>query len=98
MLEEPTTCKSGSPTQDGSRSSNTLVNNSLTSKMEKHLMFQEQKILKGKLLSFTDLTTRSIKDGELSILISQKRNQLKDLTKTSDSISIDHSTLSQDFQ
>jgi len=98
MLEEPTTCKYGAPTQDGSRSSDMLANNSSTSKTKKHLMFRVQKMLKDKLLSFMDHTTRSTKDGELSILINPKRSQLKDSTRNSDSISTDHSTLSQDFQ
>jgi hypothetical protein len=39
-----------------------------------------------------------IKDGTLSIRIAQRRKDLRDMIKNSDSISIDFSTSDQDFQ
>jgi hypothetical protein len=56
VLEELTKCKSGAPTLDGSKSSNTEVNTSLTSKTRRHLMSIKERIVKDKKLLFgTDI-------------------------------------------
>jgi len=98
MLERPTICKSGAPTQDGSRSSFMRDNTSGTSRTRRSLMFQEPRMLKDKKLLFTASALELTRDGELSILTKPRKSQLRDLTKISDSTSEDHSTLFQDSQ
>ena len=64
----------------------------------KLLMFQEEKMLKDKLLSSIRSTTEQIRDGMLSILIKLIRLLIRDLSRNSDSMPTDHSTLFQDSQ
>jgi hypothetical protein len=62
-LEELTTCKSGAPTQDGTKSSHMKDNTSSTSKARKHLMFTQTKMKKEeRLLSGEDIMVQT-KDG-----------------------------------
>jgi len=49
-------------------------------------------------LSLQTLETLYLKNGRLSILIKLMPLQLRESIKISDSMSTDHSTLSQDFQ
>jgi hypothetical protein len=61
-------------------------------------MLLETKILKdNQLLSGEDIMDGT-KDGESSMLIKPRRSQERDGTTNSASISIDNSTLDQDFQ
>lgn len=96
--EELETCKSGAPTQDGGRSSSTQVSISVTFNSQTNaLMYLVVKIMKhNQSLSTTDTTVQT-KDGRLSIPTKQQF-RARDLTRTSVSISTDHSTLSQDYQ
>jgi hypothetical protein len=60
---EPATCKSGAPTQDGTKSSHMKDNTSSTSKARKHLMFTQTKMKKEeRLLSGEDIMVQT-KDG-----------------------------------
>jgi hypothetical protein len=72
--EEPMICKSGAPTQDGGKSSLTLEATSKTSRTRRCLMYQVEKMPKDKKLfsgkDITDLT----RDGELFMLIKQRRS------------------------
>ena len=65
---------------------------------KKFLMFQEERMLKAKLLLSGINIMVPTRDGELSILIKLKRLLIRDLSKNSDSMPTDHSTLSQDSQ
>jgi len=90
--------KSRTLTPTGGRSSSMKVKSSVTSKMERLLMFQVVKMLKVNQLSFGANTVERIRDGMLSILTKLKKNQLKVLMMTLDSTSIDHSILYPDSQ
>jgi len=65
---------------------------------ERHLMSQVEKILKVKPFGYGANMMERIRDGKSSILTKQRRLLTKDLTRTSDSMSTDHSTLSLDSQ
>ena len=99
MLEEPETCKSGVPTQDGSRSSSIKETSSSTSKMEELLMSHLIRIKKVKQsLSIRDTVVQT-KDGTSVILMKSKRKrQMARLMKNSVSETILHSTSDQDYQ
>ena len=62
------------------------------------LKFKEIVILKEEMLESTEEMDKHLRDGELSTSIRLPRLRLRDLIETSDSISIDHSTLCQDCQ
>jgi hypothetical protein len=98
VLVEPTTCKSGAPTLDGSKSSSTRIANSSTGRTVRSLMLQEVKMKKVKQLEFMVIIEARTNNGKLSTLIKQTRLLLRELTMTSVSISTDHSTLDQDCQ
>jgi hypothetical protein len=55
-------------------------------------MLKDNKLLPGR------NTTEPTRDGELSMLIQQRKKEQVDMIKNMDSISIDHSTSDQDFQ
>jgi hypothetical protein len=76
--EEPTTCRFGAPTQDGSNSSSMKVNNSSIGKMEELLMFQVAKTRKEDQLSPIRDTLEPTKNGRLSILTNQRKNKHQD--------------------
>jgi hypothetical protein len=61
-------------------------------------MSLEEKTLKAKTFKSIEDTTRPTRDGELSTLIREERMLLADITKTSVSISAEHSISDQDFQ
>jgi hypothetical protein len=74
------------------------VNTSSTGKTRKLLMSMVAKMRKeDKLLPGTS-TMELTRDGRLSILIRQSQFHPRDLTKTSVSTLVDHSTSYQDFQ
>ena len=75
------------PTQDGGRSSDTLVNTSSTCNPRRLLMFSKIRIRKDKRLSCGRDTTDGTKDGELFIKINTPRSNLRVTTRNSDSIS-----------
>jgi hypothetical protein len=99
---EPRTCKSGAPTLDGSKFSNSKVNSLSILLTIRSLMLHPPRIKKVKpLLSTVETETTSkmlTKDGRLSTLINPKRIELKDSTRNSDSTSTDHSTSDQECQ
>jgi hypothetical protein len=65
---------------------------------ENALKFNTERILKAKpYKSFQEMINHN-KDGTLSMLMKPRKSQLRVLIKIGDSISIDHSTLDQDFQ
>jgi hypothetical protein len=85
-------CKSGLLTQDGGKYSGTEEPTSSTSRTRRFLMSTKERILKDKrLLSGRDITTPT-KDGELSMLIKQRKSEPRVTMTNSDSISEDHST------
>jgi hypothetical protein len=59
-------------------------------------MFQVVKIQKVKRLSSGADTTKPTRDGELSTLTEQRRDQPRDFPETSVSTSTDHSTSDQE--
>jgi hypothetical protein len=61
-------------------------------------MFIKERMLKDKNVSSGADTTRSTRDGELSIKTRPKRMQLRDTTATSVSTSEDHSISDQECQ
>jgi hypothetical protein len=98
VQEEPTTCKSGALTQDGSNCSCTKMNNLSMSRTKRYLMSQVEKIKKDKLLSSGEITVRRIRNGRSSTLTKLERLKLRDLMKNSASTLTDHSTSDQDSQ
>jgi hypothetical protein len=90
--ENPETCKSGAPAHNGGKSSSTLETTSKTFTTRRFLMFQEEKILKDKLLSSGADTTKPTRDGQLSMLIKPLELELEDITENSDSKSTEYST------
>jgi hypothetical protein len=99
VLEELTTCKSGAPTLDGSRSSNIETHISATFKTKIDvLMSVEAKMKKADQLSSGRSTEELTKDGRLYIKMKLKRFKKKDFMKTSDGTLTDHSISFLDFQ
>jgi hypothetical protein len=67
-------------------------------KTERSLMFMETEMKKEEMsLSGRDMEVPT-RDGESSMLTKQERPKPRDLTETSDSTSIDHSTSDQECQ
>jgi len=97
-MVEATQCKSQAPTPTGGKSSDMKESNLSIGIMERHLMFQVEKILKDKQFGYGVNMVEPTRDGKFSILTSNQRFQLKDSTKNTDSTSTDHSTSNQDFQ
>jgi hypothetical protein len=97
--EELTTCKCGALTMDGSNTSSMTDHSSaMFKKAANVLVFINQRMLKPlKLESRVEITRLSTKNGRSFMLIRLKLEP-KDSTRTLDSTSIDHSTLSQDSQ
>lgn len=92
------TCKSGAQTPDGGRSSLIRVNTSVTSnRLTDVLRSRALRTKKVHTLELPTEPTEPTKDGESYTLTSQQP-KLRDLTKTSDSKSIDHSTSCLDYQ
>jgi len=75
----------------GGRSSSMKVNNSSTSKMEKHLMYIQEKTKKEEKLSSTTSIPIPTKNGRLSILMKLIRLRRKEWFKNSDCMPTDHS-------
>jgi len=96
MLVEPMICKSGQPTQDGSRSSSIRTANSSTGPTIRFSMSREAKMRKDMQLVFGVTIEESINNGKLFILIKPPSLKPRDSTKNSDSTSTDHSILDQD--
>jgi hypothetical protein len=86
------------PTPNGTRSSGEEENTSLMSITRRHLMSIKERMLKDKKLLSGRSTMDSIRDGELFMLTKQAKKLPRDMTKISDSISIDSSTSDQDSQ
>jgi len=61
-------------------------------------MSSKIRTMKDKRLLFGRDIMDGIRDGELSILIKQRKKLLKDMIESMDSTSIEHSTSDQDFQ
>jgi len=61
-------------------------------------MYTEERMKKEERSLPGTSTREQTRDGRLFMLTRLLRLQLRDLTKTSDSMSIDHSTSCQDFQ
>jgi hypothetical protein len=79
VLEEPTTCRSGAPTQDGSNSSSMKEKDSSTGRTIKYLMSMEARMKKEDQLSSGTSTMEPTKSGRLYILTKLRKNKLKDL-------------------
>jgi hypothetical protein len=97
MLEDQTTCKPGTPTVDGSSSSDLRVNTSSISRTRKHSMYLEVETLKDKMLLFGRSTTASTKDG---LLFTKMTGRLPkhQVWATMASRLMSHSTLYQECQ
>jgi hypothetical protein len=100
MPERPTTCRFGAPTQDGSRSSSMTKNrrSSGICLIRRFLMFQEEKMLKDKLLLYGVNMVSQIRDGEYSMLIRPNQFKIKDSILNGECTVIDHSISDPDFQ
>jgi hypothetical protein len=102
VLVEPTTCKSGALTPDGSKFSSLRMNTSSIHQTTKFLMLLEAKMKKDKLLEYkiemVEKVELLIRDGRLFILIKPPKLELKDSTKNLVSTLTDHSISDQDFQ
>jgi len=98
LLVEPTTCRCGAPTQDGSRSSSIQENNSSIPRTTRSLKLLVRRILKVKQLAFMETIVVSIKDGLSDILTKLTKNQPRERMMNLDSKSTDLSTSDQDFQ
>jgi len=70
---------------------------SSTGRTRNALMSQEERMLKDKQSSFGTDTMEPTRNGRLSILTLIRDHKRRDSTRTSVSISTDHSTSSQDF-
>jgi hypothetical protein len=92
------TCKSLAPTPTGGRSSSIKENTSSMLQTREHLKFSKTRMLKDKNVLSTQGPITGTRDGELSILINLSRKELRDMTVSMDSISIDSSTSDQDSQ
>jgi hypothetical protein len=77
MQEDLTTCKSGTPTVDGSKSSNMKGNTLSMSRTERHLMFLEVRIEKVKMSSSGRNITDLIRDGRSSTLTRLRKNKIQ---------------------
>ena len=86
------------PAQDGGKCGGERVLTLPTSETRRYSMLQIEKMLKDKDCKPGTETMVLIKDGTLSIRIAQRRKDLRDMIKNSDSISIDFSISDQDFQ
>jgi len=91
------TCNSGAPTVDGGNSSSMKDKTSRTSKTTKSLMFQEAETQKHKMSKFITDITNLIKDG-IFFMLKTKLMQRQKEWEISDSKSMNHSSLFQDFQ
>jgi hypothetical protein len=97
VLVEPTTCKSGAPTLDGSKSLSMMMANSLTGLTTRDLMLEEVKTLKEiQLVSGVTMEVQ-LKNGKFFILTKQLRPRQRDLMQNSVSTSTDHSILFHNF-
>jgi hypothetical protein len=61
-------------------------------------MSKEEKMPKAKTVLLGEDTVEETRDGLSPILTKQRKSQLRDIPPNGASISIDHSTLDQDFQ
>jgi hypothetical protein len=91
------TCKSLALTQIGGRSSSIKENTLSMVQTRELLKFSKTRMLKDKNVLSIQEPTAGTRDGELSILINLSRKELRDMTVSMDSISIDSSTSDQDF-
>jgi hypothetical protein len=79
VLVEPTTCKSGAPTQDGSKSLSTKENTFVTSRKPiDALMYSKVKMMKVRKYRYTIDTTEPTRDGRSSILTRKQRLRPRD--------------------
>jgi hypothetical protein len=69
VLEKPMTCKSGLPTQDGSKYSNMRTTNSLIGQTTRYLMSRAARTKKVKQLESLETTEVKDNNGKLFILI-----------------------------
>jgi hypothetical protein len=97
-VENKIQLESGALTQIGGRSSGTEEKTSLTSIIERYLMFHMEKMLKDKLSGFGTDIIRPIRDGELSMLTKLRRKEEVDTTVNTDSTSTELSTSDQECQ
>jgi len=77
-MVEAIQCKSQAPTPTGGRSSDMKESNSSTGQMERHLMFQVERIVKDKLFGYGRSTVEPTRDGRFYILTKHQRFQRKD--------------------
>jgi hypothetical protein len=98
LLVDQETCKFGQPTQDGGNSSLMKEASSQMLRTTESLMFTKERILNTKQLLCGRDTVRLTRNGRSSILTKLSKLKLRDLTKSSVSISTDHSTSDQDSQ
>jgi len=83
---------------DGGNCSNTKDKTSRTYRTTKSSMFKVEETEKDKMSWFMVDTIKSTRDGKSSMSEIKEKQKPRDLTKTSDLKSIDHSTLCPDYQ
>ena len=92
--------KSGAPTLDGGNSSSTMSKTSTSAISKKKtdvLMSGKPRMLKHNQLKFGREVVDPISNGQLFILIKQRKSKLRDSVLISVSILTDHSISYQDF-
>jgi hypothetical protein len=77
VQEEPTTCKSGAPTQDGSKYSSMRRTNSSTFRTVRSLMLLEAKMKKVQQLEYMATMEVQTKNGKFFMLIKLIRLELR---------------------
>jgi len=85
------TCKSGQPTQDGSKFSSMRRDNSSTGNQARSLMLEELKTKKANKLVFGVTMEELINNGMLFILIKQRDHKPRGSIRTLVSMLTDHS-------
>jgi len=102
QLVELPTCKSGAPTQDGSRYSNFKENSLSIQPITRYLMSKALRMRKDKRFKLQIETTKRVvqptKDGRSFMLIRLMLLEPRASTKNSDSTSTDHSTSDPECQ
>ena len=91
------TCRSGALTQDGGKFSNMRTANSSTGRATRFSMLEVLRMKKVDKLVSGVTTEVNTNNGQLSILTKQRAHKLRVSTRTSDSMSIDHSISSLNF-
>jgi hypothetical protein len=98
LQEKVLRCKSGAPTQNGSKSSNMRTDHSSTSTRIWYITFGKSRMRKDKKLKSEIDQAKLTCSEQLNILIRKHQPLQRDSMQNSTFIAIDHSTWYQDYQ